>query len=85
MKQLLSELLPAQSGRERALAIVAGILFVLSFALLTGVDVNPMQALVALPMLAVSAAMFNKLDKGEQVSSDKFQVSSKAAAHREAA
>ena len=43
--------------------LVATILFVAALALLTGVEVNPVQAIYALPMLCVSCYLFRRVER----------------------
>lgn len=43
--------------------LVATILFVVALALLTGVEVNPVQAIYALPMLCVSCVLFRRVER----------------------
>jgi hypothetical protein len=43
--------------------LVATFLFVVALALLTGVEVNPVQAIYALPMLCVSCYLFRRAER----------------------
>lgn len=43
--------------------LAATILFVVALALLTGVEANPTQAIYAVPMLAVSCALFRRVER----------------------
>jgi hypothetical protein len=51
--------------------LVATILFVVALALLTGVEVNPVQAIYALPMLCVSCYLFRRVERESERMNEK--------------
>lgn len=52
--------------KKETMLIVASLLFVLGLLLCTGVDQNPWQAVIALPMMGGASWLFNRVDAMER-------------------
>ncbi|MBP3212621.1 MAG: hypothetical protein J6M41_08685 [Prevotella sp.] len=67
--------------RKETMLIVAAVLFALGLCLCSGVDQNPWQAVIALPMMGGAAVLFNRVDAKERVQKQDIKDATRSLDH----